>query len=322
MGVALQNPVGNNPSITAREAVGNGLFPVCGMRTSHGPLISPDAPTVSWADLAVAAVQSGVSGDADAKQRRIEALWAPNTVAFLSVVTALDALLQVHAFSPGTEFIMPAVTIPHVVEVLAHHRIFGVPTDPGGDTLAIDAVAVKRAITRRTRGILVGHPRGALLQLDEIAALARDHALLLIEDCSQTHDDSGYRGHPHADVTMFSFGAISGETALGGALLRCDDAALATHLRQHQGSYPRESASVFRERIAAVAADKTVAIRSVFNAWVAVRRWLGVDHAATLGTAPRGVEDGDMFTKLRQRPSLPQLRVLNRRLRALGDGVA
>jgi dTDP-4-amino-4,6-dideoxygalactose transaminase len=278
-------------------------------------MIPRGAPYISWTDLAAAVVYSSASGDADAAQRHVEMTWSPNTVAFLSVRSGLDALLQVHAFPPGTEFVLSAITIPHVLDILAHHGIVAVPVDLDLDTLAINAADVQRAVTSRTRAVLVAHLFGARMPLDEIAAVAHAHGLLLIEDCAQAHDDSGYRGDPQADVSMFSFGSIKRQTALGGALLRCADGALADQLRKHQASYAQQPVSVFRQRIATIAAVKAAVSRPVFKAFVAICRWRGVDHDAALGTALRGFAHGDLFARLRQRPSRPMLRLLSRRLR-------
>ena len=50
------------------------------------------------------------------------------------------------------------------------------------DTFDLDLSAIEAAITPRTRAILVAHVFGAEIPLDDIAACAKRHNLLLIED--------------------------------------------------------------------------------------------------------------------------------------------
>ena len=60
---------------------------------------------------------------------------------------------------------------------------------------------------------------------------------------------------------------------------------------------------------------KLVGLRPVFQAFVALCKWRGWDHDHTLGTALRSFAGGDLFARLRQQPSVPLLRMLDRRLR-------
>lgn len=64
-----------------------------------------------------------------------------------------------------------------------------------------------------------------------------------------------------------------------------------------------------------MSAIKWVTYRPVFLIFVAACRRLGRDHDATLGTALRVFGRGDLFVRLRQQPSAPLVRTLERRLR-------
>src|SRR6185369_11602384 len=130
------------------------------------------------------------------------------------------------AFPRGSEIIVSAITIPHVVDILLEHGLVLVPVDIDLSTLAIDADDVRTAITPRTKAILVAHIFGSRMPLDEVVAVAREHSLYIFEDCAQANDGSAWRGHAGATVSMFSFGSIKRQTALGGGLLRFKDAAL------------------------------------------------------------------------------------------------
>ena len=232
-------------------------------------MIPRGAPYIGWSDLLAAAVNCVVPGDASNAQQTIEALWAPNTVACLSVRSGLDALFQVLALPPSSEIIVSAITIPHILDIIAKHDLIAVPIDVDMDTLAVDADAVRGAVTGKTKAILVAHLFGSRMPLDEIVAVARECQLLLIEDCAQANDGSAYRGHPGSDVSMFSFGFIKRQTALGGGLLRFKSAALADQMRQKQATYSRQTRLSYFRRVLTMTAMKLVGLRPVFQAFVA-----------------------------------------------------
>ena len=278
-------------------------------------MIPRGTPYISWTDLIAAKVHSFLPGNAQAAQRGVERLWAPNTVASLSVRSGLDALFQALAYPAGSEIIVSAITIPHVVDIIAHHQLVAVPVDIDLSTLAVDGDELRRAITPNTKAILIAHLFGSRMPLDDIIAIAREHSLPVFEDCAQANDGTSYRGHAEGTVSMFSFGAIKRQTALGGGLLRFKDAALADVVRSKQARYPRQSRTSYLRRVATMMLIKGLTARWVFQLFVGFCRLRGLDHDKTLGTALRAFGKGDLFARLRQQPSLPLLRMLHRRLR-------
>ncbi|HTE47465.1 MAG TPA: DegT/DnrJ/EryC1/StrS family aminotransferase [Gemmatimonadaceae bacterium] len=278
-------------------------------------MIPRGAPYIAWSDLLAAAWHCAVAGDARVATQRVEERWAPNTVLSLSVRSGLDALLQVLALPPNSEIIVSAITIPHILDIIARHRLVAVPVDVDMNTLAVDPAAVRRAVTRNTKAILVAHLFGSRMPLDEISVVARQQQLLLIEDCAQANDGSSYRGHADSDVSMFSFGLIKRQTALGGGLLRFKNPTLAQRVREKQAAYPRQSRRAYFRRVLTMAAMKFVGLRPVFQMFVVLCKSRGRDHDKTLGTALRAFSGGDLFVRLRQQPSGPLVRLLERRLK-------
>jgi perosamine synthetase len=278
-------------------------------------MIPRGAPYIGWSDLFAGSAYCVLPGSADKLQREVETLWAPNTLGSLSVRSGLDALLHVLAFPRGSEIVISAITIPHVVDILSEHGLVAVPVDIDLSTLAIDADDVRSAITPRTKAILVAHIFGSRMPLDEIVAVARAHSLPLLEDCAQANDGSAWRGHADATVSMFSFGSIKRQTALGGGLLRFKDATLAEQVRQQQATYPRQARDGYLKRVMTMMILKAITFRAVFGLFVRFCRMRGLDHDETLGTALRAFSKGDLFARLRQQPSVPLLRMLQRRLR-------
>jgi hypothetical protein len=60
---------------------------------------------------------------------------------------------------------------------------------------------------------------------------------------------------------------------------------------------------------------KVLVIRPLFDAFVGLCRFRGVDHDKALGTALRGFKHGSLIDRLRHQPPIGMLRLLNRRLR-------
>jgi perosamine synthetase len=278
-------------------------------------VIPRGAPYIGWADLFAAATYTIARGDAATHQRRVEAAWgAPDSLAVLSVRSGLDALLAAVRFPRESEVIVSAITIPHILDILAHHGLVAVPVDLDTTTLAVDPAAVRNAITPRTRAVLAAHLFGSRMPMDGIIGVARDHGLLVIEDCAQANDGN-YQGHPDADVRLFSFGAIKRQSAIGGGILVFRDSTLHNAVRDVVRAYPRQTTGDFARRLATMAAIKAVSHRSLFSAFVRWCQLTGRDHDRTLGVALRGFARGNLIERLRRQPSVPQLRLLARRLR-------
>jgi dTDP-4-amino-4,6-dideoxygalactose transaminase len=107
------------------------------------------------------------------------------------------------------------------------------------DTFALDPRAVERAITPRTKAIMPVHLYGHPAALDDLARLARDRGLAMIEDAAQAIGAS-WRGHPvgaWGDAACLSFYPTKnlGACGDGGMILtdRDEVAARVRRLRHH-----------------------------------------------------------------------------------------
>ena len=96
------------------------------------------------------------------------------------------------------------------------------------DTLCMDPVDLARKITPRSRAVLLVHMSGAPGRVDEIARIASEKGLALIEDCAQAAGAS-YKGTPvgrFGDVATFSFQLNKNMTSGDGGMIVCQDDAL------------------------------------------------------------------------------------------------
>jgi len=270
---------------------------------------------ISWMDLAAGAAFCLSPQQPARLQRRVEQLWGLHTVACLSVRTGLDAVLQAAELPPGSEVIVSSITIPHILDILASHHLEAVPVNVDLKTLSIDEGDVCRAISIRTKAILIAHLFGSRMPLDAIASLAEAHDLMLIEDCAQAYDGSEFRGHPRSTVSMFSFGTIKRQTALGGGLLRFRDSSLAEKVRDLQAKYERQSRLSYLRRVVRAMGIRVLTEPQIFGIFVKVCHYTGRSHDQVIGEALRGFKHGNLLTRIRLQPSAPLLKLLSRRLK-------
>jgi dTDP-4-amino-4,6-dideoxygalactose transaminase len=172
----------------------------------------------------------------------------------------------------------------------------------------------RRAITPATRAVLVAHLFGCRTKMEPLLDLARQHHLMVIEDCAQAFAGTGYQGHPQADASMFSFGTIKISTALGGAILRIRDRELLARMRAAQAAYPTQGPWSYLKRLAKYAALKALTCRPIGAMFAHTCRAIGCDYDRWVNHAARGFPGDDFFTQIRRQASASLLALLERRL--------
>jgi perosamine synthetase len=246
----------------------------------------------------------------------LEDLWsaADDAFACLSVRTGFDLWLKALQLPPGSEVLVSAITIRDMVRIIESHGLVPVPVDLEPDDLSVDVESLERAITPRTRAILVAHLFGTRQVLDPIFEIARRHELFVAEDCAQAFAGRHYTGHPKADVSMFSFGSIKTATALGGGLLCVRDPEVLARMRQLQASYPVQSRGAFAKRVFKYSVMKLASYGIPFGALVGTMRLLGRDPGQFVTGLTRGFPGPNLLPLIRRRPSAPLLALMHRRI--------
>jgi perosamine synthetase len=280
---------------------------------------------IGWSDLAFGLLQVVAARSRPMARAIVGNDWLPpqEVILSLSVRSGLDLLLTALELPAGSEMIVSAVTIPDMVQIVEHHRLVPVPVDVDGRTLQPVLEDLERSITPRTRAILVAHLFGTHIDMVPIIELAKQHDLLVIEDCAQAFVGSAYAGHPDSDCALFSFGPIKTATALGGAVVRVRDEALRSQMHDLQNAYPIQTRLAYLKRLVKYAMFRLLC--KPFNYGVLVRMLgkLGIDYDRALGNAAHSFAASDFFTQIRRQPSTPLLRMLGRRITGFdGHGTA
>lgn len=165
---------------------------------------------------------------------------APHAIAVTSCTTAIHLTLVALEIGPGDEVICPSLSFIATANAIVHAGARPVFADIDERTFNVTPAAVAERIGPRTRAILAVHQLGMPFHLEEMAALARQRKVLLIEDAAcavGTRVDGQPLGRPHGVAACFSFHPRKILTTGEGGMITTADAGLAERLRQlrHHG---------------------------------------------------------------------------------------
>jgi dTDP-3-amino-3,4,6-trideoxy-alpha-D-glucose transaminase len=157
--------------------------------------------------------------------------------AAVGVGNGLDALamaLEASGVGPGDEVVVPAHTFIATWSAVAMIGAVPVPAEPAGQGYNVDAATIAAAMTPRTRAIVVVHLYGEPVAMEDILALAAEHAVPVIEDAAQAHGATRH-GVPAGSLgraAAFSFYPSKNLGALGdGGAVTTNDPAIAARVR-------------------------------------------------------------------------------------------
>ena len=102
-----------------------------------------------------------------------------------SCTAALEMAAMLCELEPGDEVILPSYTFVSTANAIVRLGAKPVFVDIRSDTLNLDDNLIEDAITPNTKVILLVHYAGIGCEMDRIMAIAKKHALLVIEDSAQ-----------------------------------------------------------------------------------------------------------------------------------------
>lgn len=169
------------------------------------------------------------------------AVGADHAIAFGFARHALVAILTAAGLRAGDEIILSPLTCKVVPLALFSLGLRPVYTDISEATLNLDPARVQAAISPATRAILFQQTYGHAGGIDQVAALADQHGLLLVEDCAQCMPmrDDNYQPGQHGSCAIFSNNPGKPLPAASGGMAVTRDAALAVAIRALRDQLPR-----------------------------------------------------------------------------------
>jgi dTDP-4-amino-4,6-dideoxygalactose transaminase len=121
--------------------------------------------------------------------------------------TALQLAMIALGIGQGDEVIIPANTFIATAWGVSHAGAIPVFVDCDKDTWQIDAAAIEKAVTEKTKAIIGVHLYGMPFDVDAVAEVAKKHKLFLIEDAAQAQG-ARYKGKnigTFGEMACFSF---------------------------------------------------------------------------------------------------------------------
>ena len=148
---------------------------------NHPTLIGNEA-----AYVAQALASGHISGDGAFTTRchalLERALGAPRVLLTSSCTHALEMAALLLDLQPGDEVVAPSFTFVSTVNAFVLRGARPVFVDIRSDTLNLDERQLERALSSRTRAIVVVHYAGIACEMDTISALAAGYGIPIVED--------------------------------------------------------------------------------------------------------------------------------------------
>ncbi|MET9558366.1 DegT/DnrJ/EryC1/StrS family aminotransferase [Streptomyces sp. NPDC006645] len=160
---------------------------------------------------------------------------AENTIFINSATAGLFLSTELLELGPGDEVVLPSMSFVAAGNAIAATGARTVFCDVDPRTLNPSAADIERALTPRTKAVLVLHYGGQPGDIAAIADLCRDRGVTLIEDaaCAVASDVDGKKCGTFGDIAMWSFDSMKVLVTGDGGMLYVRDPELARRARSH-----------------------------------------------------------------------------------------
>ena len=165
--------------------------------------------------------------------------------------TAFFYILEAFGFPPGGEIIFPALTFWVMPEMARQAGLTPVFADVDPVTFNVTASAIERAMTPKTVAVVPTHLWGLPCDMNEIAAVAARHGLVVIEDCAHALGAT-YDGSPvgtFGDAAIFSLQTFKPLNAYGGGVAVVRDHNVAQRVAARASQQPAPGIDRVKHRL-------------------------------------------------------------------------
>ncbi len=170
----------------------------------------------------------------------------PYSVSVNSATSGLSVALGAAGVGPGDEVITTCMSFNATATSILLFNSIPVFVDVDRNTFCLDPARVEQAIGPKTKAILVVHLLGNAADMDAIMKIARQHKLIVIEDCAQA-PGTKYKGKyvgTIGDAGVFSFQETKNMMTGEGGMVITKSPHLARKMRlirNHGESIPEET---------------------------------------------------------------------------------
>ena len=199
------------------------------MRVNYGQSVYGDEEIAAVVEVLRSSTQMGPR--VRAMQERVASLFAKRHGIMVNSGSSANYMaIEILGLPKRSEVITPALTFATTVAPIVRAGLIPVFVDATEATYNIDVEAIERAISKKTRALMIPSLIGNLPDWDRIRAVADKHGLIVIEDSADTlgatlrDESTGTR----SDISTTSFYGSHVITAAGnGGMICVNDDALA-----------------------------------------------------------------------------------------------
>ena len=273
-------------------------------------------PDISPRQCLQALAFSSRSTDIPAAYGRVVEHWSSHhpILVCLTVRSAFDLVLRATSWKPNDELIFSALNIPQMYQIARQHGLQPVPVDIDIGTAYWDDSALEKALTNRTRALVLAHLFGARRSIAKSVSIAHGYGAVIIEDCAQAYAGPNWHGDPSADVSLFSFGPAKTATSLGGAIAVVRNPQLYEKMLHLLKSDPVQSTWRYRKRILQYMLFRCMTRPFAYGIATRILENMGIDTSTVIDRVSRNVPDENLFALIRQRPCGALVEMIVRRL--------
>jgi dTDP-4-amino-4,6-dideoxygalactose transaminase len=151
-----------------------------------------------------------------------------------SATAGLSLVLRALGIGAGDEVLLPTMTFVASAQAIEFTGATPVPVDSEPATGLMSLELAARAITPRTRAVVVVHLAGRPVDMAQLERLRLEHGLVVVEDAAHALGASvdGRRIGAWGNPTVFSFGPGKNITSIEGGAVAGDDPELAARVRR------------------------------------------------------------------------------------------
>lgn len=210
-----------------------------------------------------------------------------------SCTAALHLSLLALGIGPGDEVIIPDFTLIVSANTVIQCGAVPVLVEVDPKTWCINPSLIREKISPKTKAIMVVHMYGHPCDMPAIMELAREHDLLVIEDCAESHgaEINGKKTGSFGDVSCFSFYGNKIITTGEGGMVLCNDRQISERvilLRNQAFQTPRfvHEEIGYNYRMTNIQAAIGFAQMEQINEKVAKKRWIARKYTEYLSHEP------------------------------------
>ncbi|MEP7117554.1 MAG: aminotransferase class I/II-fold pyridoxal phosphate-dependent enzyme [Acidobacteriota bacterium] len=208
-------------------------------------------------------------------------------------------LLKAFDLPRGSEIVFPALTFWVVPELARAAGLVPVFADVDPETFTLDPESLAHVITERTRAVVPTHLWGLPCDMDPIMAIARQHGLIVIEDCAHALG-ADYRGQPVGtigDAGFFSLQTLKPLNTHGGGMAVARDPRLMRRVSARIDALPPPSPAGLAKRLRFGRLQRNIIRKGPFTCTLWPLMWLA--------SWPRLNVDVYLWEKIRPLDPLP-----------------